>query len=178
MENNLFNRYAIALLDLAIEENCPHEYRSEIKVLKALIKENEEFVRVLSCVSFSLTKKYQIIEETFKSCKVGIGNFIKIIIKNNRGFFLYEILKETLFRFDDYLLIEQGTIYSTTKLEAAEIKKISAVISKNINKDVELDNKIDESLIGGFKVILKNNIYDTSIKMQLEKMKNELVKRR
>ena len=44
-------------------------------------------------------------------------------------------------------------------------------------KKVELKNQIDESLIGGVKIVIKDRVYDSSIKYKLEQLKSSLIKK-
>ncbi|MBY7704646.1 F0F1 ATP synthase subunit delta [Vibrio harveyi] len=54
---------------------------------------------------------------------------------------------------------------------------IEQKISKQINKKIDLINKIDASLIGGVKVYVDGKIFDGSIQAKLESMKYEAIKR-
>ncbi len=175
MDNSLYNRYALALLNIAIEEKKEEEYRSDVKELVKLLKNNRQFIYILSNKIATTEESYKLIDEVFSSCNSNIKNFIKIIYKNGRAFYLYPIFKETLYRFDDYLKIERGTIYSSNKLTDETLNKISLIIGNKIDKKIELENQVDPTLIGGFKIILKNDIYDTSIASQIENIKKVIL---
>ena len=56
-----------------------------------------------------------------------------------------------------------------------DIEKVQNSISESIGVKVELHNKVDPSLIGGIKVIIKDHVYDGSLKNKLSKLKNELL---
>ncbi len=175
MDNSLYNRYALALLNIAIEEQKEDEYRSDVKELVKILKNNRQFIYILSNKIATTEESYKLIDEVFSSCNSNIKNFIKIIYKNGRAFYLYPIFKETLYRFDDYLKIERGTIYSSNKLTDETLNKISLIIGNKIDKKIELENQVDPTLIGGFKIILKNDIYDTSIASQIENIKKVIL---
>ena len=104
-------------------------------------------------------------------------NFIKVVLKNGRAYYLTKIFKESLLIFDDYLKIEQGTIYSTIPLTKKDIEKVILAIERNTGKKVVLKNVIDKSLIGGIKVVLKNDIYDGSILSKISALKESLLKK-
>lgn len=176
MENYIFNRYAIAFLDLSIQEKSVNNDREELKILKNVLKENEEYQRILYGKNISLNEKYDLIDCSFKDLSSHTRSFLKVIVKNNISFYMYEIIKESLYRFDDYLNIESGTLYVPKKPSDEDIKKIIETIEKDLNKRIDLNIVIKPDLIGGFKVVLKNNIYDASIKTKLDSLKNYLVK--
>lgn len=175
METEIFNSYAIAFLDYAIELDKVESLRSEIKELRILLKENPSFKDVLSFKDIENKEKYEIIDKVFISCSKSLRSYIKVITKNNLSFHLYEIIRETLYRFDDYLSIEEGFIYVSEILSDKEKEKIIKKIETKINKKVDLEVIIDPSIIGGFIVKLRNNIYDASIKGKLNMIKNDLI---
>lgn len=176
--NELYNRYALALLDLAKEENKVVEYRQEVDSLLTVIKDNPEIMKFFGSYYTSEEAKNALIDEKLsKYYSKNVINFIKVILKNNRSMYLYKIFKETLFRFDDYLNIEEGKIYSTLPLSKKDMDRIIEVIERNTDKKIVLTNVIDPKLIGGIKVVLKNDIYDASLVSQVDELKSRLLRK-
>lgn len=173
-EELVYNRYAIALLQLSIEKGKPEEYRKEVKCIREILRENKDFLSVIDNVNLSLEEKYSIIDKVFASANEDVKTFIKIIIRNGRAFYLYDIFKETLYRFDDYLNIEEGKIYCTKDLSDEDIQKAIKAIEKKTNKTLEIEKVIDETLLGGFKIKIKDNVYDASLKKRVKMLKDEL----
>ena len=175
--NELYNRYALALLELAKEANKVEDFRKEVSSLTTVFKENPEFIEFLSSYNFKEDDKYAFVDKNVgKFYSAELVNYIKIIIRHHRSSLIYKIFKETLMRFDDYLSIERGKVYSTVPLDNKELDRLKKVIEKNTGKKIELINVLDESLIGGIKVVLKNDIYDASIKSKVVKLKEMLLK--
>jgi len=104
-----------------------------------------------------------------------LTNYIKVILKNNRSYYLYKILKETIYRFDDYLNIETGTIYSTYKFDKESKKRIIQALENHLNKKIYLKEVIDTNLIGGFRIVLKNDVYDSSVLRFVHNLKKKLL---
>ncbi len=175
MNNTLSNRYAFALLDVAKEKNLVEEYRKDIILIYESLKENPDFARLLSATNIDKEERYKVIEKVFKNFDTEIINYIKVIIKNNRGYYLTKILKETIYRFDDYLNIEEGKLISAVELSDEQIDKIVKSLEKVLNKKVSLKLIVDKSLIGGFKVMLKNDIYDATVLRKVHNIKKMLL---
>ena len=72
--------------------------------------------------------------------------------------------------------ILEGTIYSVIELNEDQISRIEQVISKKLDKKVELKNEINSSLIGGVKVVINDMVFDGSITNRIESLKNSLTK--
>ena len=170
----LFNRYAIALLEIAIEQNKTEEFRKEVKILKNIFQNSPEFCEILCDVNIDLAKKYSMIDKILASVNSDILSFVKVIIKNNRAHYLYKIFKETLYRFDDYLEIQEGKLILSKEMSEEEKEKIIKSIEKNEGVRLELEEVIDPSILGGFIVTLKDNGYDASLKTKLENWKGPL----
>lgn len=176
MDSSVFNVYANALLDLSISKNEVLEMRNEIKEVKKIIKENNDFLLMMHLKTVKIEEKYQIIDKIFNSCLSTLRSFFKVLIKNNLSFYFYDILKESLYRFDDYLNIEEGTLYISSPLKEEEIDLIKNIVSKKINKQLDMEVLIDKNLIGGFKIVLRNDIFDSSILSRINNFKKALKK--
>ena len=68
-----------------------------------------------------------------------------------------------------------GTIYSARLLPVDQIEKVEKAISKQIERNVKLENKIDESLLDGVKVVINNVVWDGSYKAKLKIIKENLI---
>ena len=170
----LFNRYAIALLEIAIEQNKTEEFRKEVKILKNIFQNSPEFCEILCDVNIDLAKKYSMIDKILASVNSDILSFVKVIIKNNRAHYLYKIFKESLYRFDDYLEIQEGKLILSKEMSEEEKEKIIKSVEKNEGVRLELEEVIDPSILGGFIVTLKDNVYDASLKTKLQNLKESL----
>jgi F-type H+-transporting ATPase subunit delta len=73
------------------------------------------------------------------------------------------------------LNIKRGVVYSTIALSASQILAMEKKVSKIINANVTLTNKLDQSIIGGFKIQVEDYILDDSIKNQLYKLKESII---
>lgn len=171
----LFNNYAIALLETAIDEKKVEEFRKEAKILRDIFKENKEYLEYLADYNILDSKKFASIDKNFKDFEPSIISFVKVIIKNKRGKYLFKIFKESVYRFNDYLHIEEGKIFSAKKLDKRSLNKIIKAVETHENAKVELEEIIDESLLGGFIISIKDNVYDASLVNKLDKMKASLL---
>ncbi len=175
MDNTLSNRYAFALLEVAKENNRVEDYRKDIITIYESLKENENFAKLLAATNIDKEERYKIIESVFKDFDTEIVNYVKIIVKNNRAYYLTKILKETIYRFDDYLNIEEGKLISAMEMSDDQVEKIVEALESTLNKRVSLKRIVDPSLIGGFKVMLKNDIYDATVLRKVHNIKKKLL---
>ena len=69
-----------------------------------------------------------------------------------------------------------ATLISSKKLSSVEIESINKELSSAIGSSIVFDYKIDENLIGGFKVQIGSLMVDTSIKNKLKKYEKLMLK--
>lgn len=172
--DSLYSRYGNALLSIAIEEDKVSFYKDEIKMLRKAFNENEELMHLLSSYFVMFEEKEKIIDSIYTTNQ-NIASFIKIIIKNRRVNEIDKIFEEFVKRCNEVLNIKDGIVYSVEPLSKDQIKKIEDGVSKKLNCKVELENSIDEKLLGGVKVIVEDKVFDGSIKNKLERLKESLI---
>jgi F-type H+-transporting ATPase subunit delta len=66
--------------------------------------------------------------------------------------------------------VSVGVVYSAFEMDAAAMTDLSAVLEKRFGKRLTLTQALDESLIGGVRVVVGDEVLDTSIKARLEQM--------
>ena len=89
----LAGRYAKSLLDLAVEQNQLDTVYADVKLLRAIIKGNPDFVSVLRSPVINSDKKEKIIQSIING-RVGnlISLFIQLLIRKTRESNLPEII--------------------------------------------------------------------------------------
>ena len=169
------NRYAEALFQLSEEENITKEIYNELHDVVEVIKNNKELDNVLKSPLVAKNEKTQLIEALFNN-KINndLKNFLKILVEKGRISSLKSIkltFKELL---NDKHNIIEGTVISAIALTEKQVKELEEKLSKKYNKNVTLENKVDESILGGVLVRLGNTQIDGSVKTRLDNIKDQL----
>lgn len=173
------NRYALALLSIAKEENKVDEYQKQAKIVYCILNDNPDYLRVLSSCFISKEEKHLLVEQAFEAIPLKhIISFIKVIIDNNRVSYMKKIFQEFNSLCNEYLGIAEGIIYSVINLSDEQINGISDAISRKMGQKVELKNILDEQIIGGIKVVIQDRIFDGTVLNKLVSMKNNLLIRK
>ncbi len=171
-------RYAKAFFLLGKEKEKLNVFVQDIRLLDTLIKENTDLWLMLeSPVVKSSQKKSVMTQLLEKNVDTLTIQFINLIITNRRELFLKEITRIFLTMYRK----EQGVI-DTTLTTAVALDKISKEqmqekLAKAFNGTIEITEKVDESLIGGFVIRVEDQQIDASVKHQLKTIKRELLVR-
>ncbi len=100
-----------------------------------------------------------------------ISNLLKAVIDNGRLVALPEIAAQFRALVNASSGISDATIHSAFALDASTLAETVATLEKRFGRKLNATVVIDESLIGGIRVVVGDEVLDTSIKARLEQMK-------
>jgi F-type H+-transporting ATPase subunit delta len=98
-------------------------------------------------------------------------NFLRTVIDNGRLSALPEVaaqfraLKNAQGGFSD------AVVYSAFPIDAAALTEVVASLERRFNSKLNVSVEIDVELIGGIRVVVGDEVLDTSVKARLEQMK-------
>ncbi|MDZ7890363.1 MAG: F0F1 ATP synthase subunit delta [Rhodoferax sp.] len=98
-------------------------------------------------------------------------NFLRTVIDNGRLAALPEIaaqfraLKNAQGGFSD------AVVFSAFPIDAAALTEVAASLEKRFGRKLNVTVKLDAELIGGVRVVVGDEVLDTSVKARLEQMK-------
>ena len=171
------SRYGSALFSIAVDRKQINELQLEAKELKKVLLENRDFIVLLGNSFLPVEERDQIVDKTLNAFDKDIVSLIKVLIKNNRANQIIDVLDAFNSYCNNARGVEEGLVYSVVPLDELTLNKLQKKISQLEKVEVELINKIDPSIIGGLKVVIRGHIYDGSVKNKLENMKIDLLKK-
>jgi F-type H+-transporting ATPase subunit delta len=170
------SRYAQALLDLAIEQNKLDAVAADMKYMATVCAENPELELMLQSPVVKADKKLTVLNAIFDQFDQLTKMFVDLIVKNGREAYLSQIASS----FDVLLKAHHGivpvTLISAQKLDDKVKKEIVSKVQASITGTVELTEKIDADLIGGFIVRMGDTQIDASVASQINKLKQRLTR--
>lgn len=97
-------------------------------------------------------------------------NFVRMLVENNRLVLLPEIAEQ----FHDLVNARRGAadadIASAFELSDAQLKDLVTVLEKKFGRKLIPTVTVDNSLIGGVRVVVGDQVLDTSVRAKLQKM--------
>ena len=76
---------------------------------------------------------------------------------------------------NEELNVEKVKVYAARNMLREDKEILVNALKKKLNKEIELDIIIDESLIGGYKICFQDKVYDLTLKNKIEQMKFDLL---
>ena len=167
-------KYAQDLYDLAVHDDKLSLYQSELERLNDALNFDLKLANSFDSTNFSTSDKRELIKDLKINNEV-ISTFFVMVNAINQSHVELQLLHDFL---KYYYLKENklfGTVYSVRKLNNKTIIDVENAIKSQLNREVKLENKLDEELIGGIKVVVNNNVWDGSYKTKLKDLRNELL---
>ena len=166
-------RYASALFELARDERSLDGVAADLDAFDAMIRESADLARLVRSPAFTAEVQTRAVEAVL--AKAGMGglaaNFIKLVASNRRLFALPGMI--SAFR----ALVQQskGIVRAEVRLaeqpSEAVIEEIKSSLRDVAKSDVDLDLRIDPSLIGGIVVKLGSRMVDASLRTKLNSIR-------
>lgn len=174
---SITNRYAKALLRQSEDTNQFDPVVNDMQLIYDTLETSKELRIALESPVINDEKKNSILKEIFgnRICKE-TANFLEFIIRKNREDLLFEISKHFLEMKDEKLNIINAAVTSAVDLSDSEKDLFRNKLEEYSNKHVRLNFRIDNSIIGGFVVRMKDEMLDASIIHQLDVLRKRLIK--
>jgi F-type H+-transporting ATPase subunit delta len=167
--------YAQAIFDLAREQGELSGW-SEMLALGSAVVSNEEMAALIDNPNIS---KEQVIDLILDICDDALNetgkNMVRVLADNRR----LKVLPEIAELFEIERATAEGTIkaevISATSLTAEQQQSITSALKKRLGRDVTLECKTDESLVGGAVIRAGDLVIDGSVVGKLERLASELM---
>lgn len=165
-------RYAKSLIEISQEHNALENVSADMELFRKVCKENRGLELLLRNPIINHEKKLNVLKALFenKVQKLTMAIFT-IITKKNREAILHNIAVDFQTQYNIIKGINKVSIVTASSLVENQRKIITTLVEQATKKQVELVEKIDENIIGGFILKLGDKQIDASVKTKLNKIK-------
>ena len=170
MQNpRLASRYAKALIDLAIEKGQLENVFADMQWLSGVCKSNKDFVNLLRSPIIKGDTKKKILETiTGGNVSEMTAAFNRLLIAKGRESNLPEISNAFITAYKEKKNIQTVKLTTATPVDDAVKNAIIAQVKKSAGfQNVELEEKVDADLIGGFVLQVGDKLVDASVAYDL-----------
>ena len=168
-------RYAKSLIDLAKEQNVLEAVYQDMLLFKDTADKNRGLMLALKSPVVRHEKKAGILKALFEARVNPISYAIFLIIsRKNRESILDEIAAEFIKAYNLNQGIQKATVVTTTPLTEELRKQFNDMVVSATGKKVQLAEKIDPNLIGGYVLTIEDRQVDASLRSRLNELKLQL----
>lgn len=177
MRSEVAERYSEALYMLARENGSLHEKKAQAISLIKIFTETKELSAFFRAVKITKQEKKEMIIRIFSSqYDIDMIHFMELLVDKDRIDDIVDILKAFEERANEALGIQKAIVYSARELDENDTERIRNSIAKKTGYTIEIQNKVDPSLIAGIKVVTDNRVIDITMKNKIDSLKESLLK--
>ena len=171
----LAREYGEGLYALCAEENLTEDMLGELQTLKALFRQETDFIRLLSNMSLSKQERVGILNGALRGqVHPYLLNFLKILCERGA---LHEFEGcEAAFRdsFNRDHAVVEATVTTTSPLSEDQRQKLLGRLRDMTGKTVLLSEKTDPAVIGGVLLEMNGQRYDNTVRHRLEEIRRAM----
>ena len=167
------SRYVKSLLGLAVERGELEAVHQDMLLLSKVCRESRDFSMMLKSPVIRHEKKRDILEKIFSGKMNSLTlAIIDIVTRKNREPLLAAIANEFHNAYNEQKGIGKASITTTIPMDKELRAEIETIVKKlSDRKSVEIDEKVDQELIGGFILNVGDRQIDASIRSKLKSLK-------
>lgn len=171
IETRVSFRYAKSLLDLSLEKGQLEQVREDMQLVLDTIRDNHELSLMLKSPIIKTDKKNEVLKAIFGG-KIGVisSEFINIITHKRREMELEGIASAFLAQYKNHKKILTAVITTASGLDKGLREKVLQIVKGSTQAEVELTEKVNKDLIGGFVLRVGDQQVDASIRRQIRNL--------
>ncbi len=171
-------KYARGLFAAAKDEGKTKEYGEELNRVSDFLGSQPEILEVLESPIYPPDLKMEIIEDIIKALAVeeAVAKFLRLLVEKRRIHFIRDIAQMYQHLLDEELGIARAEVRVATELDEETQKALAEALSKKIGREVVLQIVKDPEVLGGVMVRVGDLVLDGTIRAQLEKFKESIIR--
>jgi F-type H+-transporting ATPase subunit delta len=169
-------RYANALFELALEESALDQVENDLNRFQQALDAVHDLTRLVKSPVFSAKEQGHAIAAILEEMRIeGLtANFLKLITKNRRLFAAPDMIKAFRLALARRRGQTSAEVISAVRLEEGQVRALKSALKAALHKDVQLDQKVDATLLGGLVVKVGSRMVDSSLRTKLTSLKHAM----
>ena len=176
--DTISKRYAYALYLVAEQGKDLETIKNQMVELSTAISKVENWDKISQKPSFVNTTFSNKVLSALSKVKLAkdLKNFVSLLIRRKRSVFFTKIAEEFINIYNHKHRCEVLDVYCVDELGKTQQDLIKKFIKKQDSdiEDVQINEIIDKNLISGFKFMLDSKVYDSSLRVKLDNLKQTL----
>ena len=152
----LANKIGYSLFEVARENNSLEQVSYELNEVAKVVNENPDFVTLMNNPNIEKIKKINLIDASFTGVNKYVVNVVKILAGNLQISLINFVLEQFTELFNKHSNSVVVKVESASPLTDVQLENLKEKLKNELQLEkVELNNFVDESLLGGLKPSLK-----------------------
>ncbi len=175
-QNKVITRYAKAYFSLAKERGQNDILKKDVEQIYDLCLKSKEFGLLLESPVIGTSRKMKLIDSVLTGKIDDLTlKFLHLVTRNKREIHLPGMLKNILAMFQGDQEVRTAVFTSAVPLGPETMAGIKKLLEEKLQAGIELSEKVNPELIGGFVLRIDDKQVDTSVVTHLRKIKEKLL---
>lgn len=172
----LAKKYAVAMFELAQEEEKLVEYGRQLADIRSLMQTQPLLKAFLSNPQVQPSDKKQLLNKVLgDDVAKSVHNFMLLLIDKHRIALIEEIVGEYEALSNQARNIVVAHVTTASPLNQKQQTALTAKLKAITDKDIQLKTHIDPSIIGGVVVKMGDRLIDGSVTSQIKSLEKQLM---
>ena len=165
-------RYAKSIFGLAAEKGLNEVVSADMQLIGKTCNDNRDLTALLNSPVIGTVKKLSVLNAIFKGKVNDLTlSFVDMVATKGRESYLPVIANQYAELYKLSKGIQTATVTTAVALDASLKDQIKAIVAKiTPGKQIELEEKINTNLIGGFVLRVNDKQYDNSVAASLRRL--------
>ena len=169
------NVYGESLYELAKEENLTKLIGEQLTVLQTSFQQEPDFIRLLSSPSLTKVERCQILDDSFRGkVHTYLLNFLKILTEKGYMRYFSDCCDAYMEHFDQDNGILPVTAVTAVAMDQGQMTRLADKLSGITGKRIQLQNRIDPSVLGGVRLDYDGKRLDDTVAHRLDAIRGLL----
>lgn len=166
-------RYASALFELAQEQSQLGAVEGDLTNIQGLLDESDDLKRLVRSPVFSADDQTRALTAVLE--RMGASpltqNFVRLLVRNRRLFALGDMIRAFRTLAARARGEVEADVASATTLTEEQLQALRDTLKGSLGQDVQVNTRVDPSLLGGLVVKIGSRMIDSSLKTKLATLK-------
>jgi F-type H+-transporting ATPase subunit delta len=170
-------RYARALFDVARKEADIDQVGRDLAAFAQLVSGHDMLARVLSNPSIPAARKRALIEQLLAragTISPVVGKLLLLLAERDRLALLPDVAATYQDRLMAHAQVVRAEVITAIGLPPDRVSELQQGLARATGRQVQIETRVDPSIIGGAITRVGSTVYDGSVTRQLEKIKEAL----
>jgi F-type H+-transporting ATPase subunit delta len=169
-------RYATALFELALEEKALATVEHDLNRFASALDAVEDLRRLVKSPVFTAEEQERGIAAILEKMEIeGLtANFLTLIARNRRLFAAPDMIKAFRALLARHRGQTSAEVTSALPLTEGQLRALQTTLKAALHKEVQLDQKVDATLLGGLVVKVGSRMVDSSLRTKLNSLKQTM----
>ncbi|MEC8169652.1 MAG: F0F1 ATP synthase subunit delta [Pseudomonadota bacterium] len=167
--------YAEAAYKVAVNDNTIDIWLQDMNILGKAIKDSR-VKALLASPKIKKLDKIEFLTSLTNNKNELLESFLSVLIDNKKIYYMdsiFDLYQEMVLNNNNITI---GTIDTAFALTDQQKKSLQNYLEKKHNKKIQIDEKIDKSLLAGIKISVDNKVTDHSVRYRLNLMREQILK--